>query len=167
MPVVAQITMGQNDALSKDFLNNYIFTPISQLATPAAAYYSKPSSDPNITTVSTTFGYVDNTLGKFSLQIATTGAPIEMGFRGIASHSVATASVAFDIEVDGVNYTNGGVLAQGTHPTASGAFTISFREIIPVIAGGIHTFKLVWKVVSAGTGTLVSTHVPSFYVREL
>lgn len=166
MPVIATKIMSQNDALSKDFVNNYILSPINSIANPPSAFYTKPSSDPNLTTTSTTFTYLDNTLNKFYLQISTSGNPVIVGFRSLVQHSVAANSVAFDIEVDGVNYTGGGNLAVGNHSVAGGSFMVAFSEVIQ-IASGVHTFKVVWRAVTAGTATLVSSSIPSFYVKEL
>lgn len=163
MPYAPFTTLGTDDVLSRDRLNTYLFQPISLMISPPFASYNKPIGDANITTTSAIFTAVDDTLGNFYLQVSTLGNPVEVGLRAVVSNA-GIAGVIFDVEIDGTLWgTNG--LAVATSSVAGHQVTASFREIIPMAAGG-HDFKLRWKV-TAGTGTLVSAYKPQFYVREL
>lgn len=166
MPYNQTMTMTIDDVLSKDKLNTFVFTPIADMISPPFAVYNKPIGEANITTTSTTLTAIDDTLGKFYLQLVTKGNPVEIGVR-IAVGNSAIAYTYLDVEIDGVSYTSSSV-AMGVFYSAVAAAqgVISFREIVSPLAAGTHDFKLRWRV-SAGTGTLYAAYKPQFYVREL
>lgn len=158
--------MGIDDILSKDKLNTYVFTPLADIIAPPFAVYNKPTGEATITTTSTTLTAIDDTLGKFYLQITTKGNPVEVGVRiGIGNSGIAYTYI--DVEIDGVSYTSSSVATGVFYSAVGGAQgIISFREIVSPLAAGTHDFKLRWRV-SGGTATLYPVYKPQFYVREL
>lgn len=119
----------------------------------APQFYSPPTSDPNITTTSTTF--VD--LTGFSLTHVSQGGLIEIAF--VARVSVIT--VRFDFLIDGVSIT-GDNDALGA-PAVMGVVSI-LRYARP--AAGSRQYKVQWRTTS-GTGTVYPAGLAQFMVREL
>lgn len=119
----------------------------------APAFYSPPTSDPNITTTSNSM--VD--LSGFSLPHTSQGGLIEISF--LARLSVVTIRV--DLLIDGISITgdNDGVGA----PPVTGSFS-AIRYARP--AAGLHTYKVQWRT-TAGTGTLYPAGLAQFMVREI
>lgn len=156
----------ENDGLSVDRANQ-IYTALSRLITPPYKIYTKPTGEANLTTTSTTFGTVDNTVDKFNLTIVTFGNPVEIGFNGLVNHSVSGGLITFDVEMDGALL--GGASNNWDAifcASNAGSYRTTWRRIHTVAAGS-HTFKLMWKITTAGTGTLYSNSLPQFYVREI
>jgi len=167
MPYAPTTTLANDDVFSKDKINSYILLPLADLISPPAAIYYKPSTDPNLTTASTTMVAMDDTLGNFWLNITSRGNPVLLGFRANVSNSTASAIIRIDIEVDGALYngsTNG--IYQKVLPASAGVLDGVFFQEIMTLAAGSHDFKMRWSV-NTGTGTINSLGKTIFFVREL
>lgn len=166
MPFAPTTTMGQDDILSKDKINTFILGPLSDLVSPASSIYHRSVGDATLSTVSTTYAAVDDTLGIFYLQITTKGNPVSLDFRAVVSNSTANAVNSFDVEIDGTLFAIGGNgMWIATHASVSGSLAAMLHELIP-LGAGVHDFKLRWKV-SSGTLTMSSASRPFFAVREI
>lgn len=164
MPFGPTTLMQQDDVMSKDRMNTYVFQPLADIINPPFASYNKPISDPNITTASTTFVDLDAT--NFNLSLVTKGNPVMLTFRGVANHATLAALIAFEITINGSVYGGGANGVMGVIQSAANShMNVSFTEIIPLVAG-TYAFKIQWKT-STGTGIFVASYFPQFTVREI
>lgn len=131
-------------------------------------------SGSDLTTTSTTYGAVDDAQFTLTLDV-TDGAELEFNLLGNYAHSVLNGTVNFDIIMDDVTYLSNMTATPITHGIwrgrAQAAAAISQLGGNPFyvsnIAAGVHTFKLRWKVTTAGTGTLyLNSYMCQFGVHE-
>lgn len=164
MPLNPTTLLQQDDVMSRERMNTYVFGPLTDLIHPAQAFYNKPITDPNITTASTSFVALDAT--NFSLTITSKGNPLLLTHRGYVTNASVGAATFFELYINGNPYGGGaGGIWAATHSTASAQLNASFTEIINFSAG-TYTIQLYWRA-SAGTSTYVASYYPQFSVREL
>jgi hypothetical protein len=167
MPWTTPKTWVNSEPLTAVDLNTHLRDNLNALhAPPSAAYQLNETA--NYTTTSTTFVNVDNTDGKLSLTLTTTGGAVMIGFFGYAYASGNTGFL--DVELDGTRI--GG--DDGLVVFYNNIATTSFVLLKTGLSAGSHTFKLQWKVAGGGTATLYAgagtigadVH-PQFWVREV
>lgn len=114
----------------------------------------------NLTSTNTSFAAVDDAQFTLSIDVPE-GADVLCWFNAAAQHSLTTGSAIFDVLIDDTNYVSSGT---GT-PATTGCFPqrsiqgtsaayVGGNLIIEGLSAGVHTFKLRWKVITAGTITL-------------
>lgn len=141
---------------------------------PTSQYEANQVSNYTTNSTSGTYAYVDNT--NFSLSITTTGGDVMVGFIG-SGNALSTRGGVIDIEVDGTRLLDPEIAGINQIPISTSAAVLSFFRIIRGLSAGLHTFKLVWSVVSgsgaqsiqiwAGAGTANYDLHPRFFVREI
>lgn len=145
------VVLGDNAQITKEQLNQ--LGANDDFFRTAPQFYSPPTSDPNITTTSTSM--VD--LTGFSLTHVSQGGLIEIAF--LARMSVVTIRVDFLIDGVSISGDNDGLGA----PAVNGAINI-LRYARP--AAGSRIYKVQWRTTS-GTGTLYPAGLAQFMVREI
>jgi hypothetical protein len=144
----ANIGDGFTAATYEIIRNNFDF-----LRTMPQGIYQYSSGAGNLTTTSTSFGYITG----FEETITTEGNPILIMFNARLNGT----TVRIDFEVDGAQLSadTDGLGAPGATGESSICRVVS-------VAAGSHTVKVMWKVTS-GTGTLYAAGFAQLYVREL
>lgn len=164
-----------SEPLTSSDMNTYVSDNLVALHEPPTGnYLANEASD--ITTTSTSFVDVDNTLGKFSQAITTTGGDIMVSFCGSIRNQTGGNRVFMALSLDGTVYggTEGimGVVMPAAglaNPGTNGSFVYWFFGV----AAGTHTVNLMWRV-DGGTGQLYrgaaaasGDIIPQFVVREV
>ncbi len=133
-----------------------------------------PGDGTNITTTSTTFTAVDDAQFTLSLEVAE-GAEVQFDLLASCRHSVLGGFFHFDIIMDDVTYmssmtgtpvTDGIWKNQARAASVDGALGAApfYRS---GIAAGVHTFKLRWRLTTAGLITLmINGTLAQFAARE-
>lgn len=151
------ITATKMNAISNDLL--YLFDR------PSAMVNIRANGAANVTTTSTTWTAVDDNQFTLTLEISSQ-AQLETSIAAMVSHSVLGGYVNMDVIVDDTTYLSSltGTPAAGGLWTTRGlvagapiAMGCPIRIPAGSFAAGVHTFKLRWKIVTAGTGTLYLT----------
>ncbi len=167
MPWTTPKTWVNSEPLTAADLNTHLRDNLNALhAPPTAAFLANEVA--NYTTTSSTFVNIDNTDGKLSLTITTTGGDVMVGFVG---YVYGSGNIGYlDVEMDGTRIGSDDGLAIFYNTIA----TTSFVILKTGVSAGSHTFKLQWKITAGGTATLYAgagtsgadLH-PQFWVREV
>lgn len=157
------------NVLGTSSLMNSLSDNLTYLHAPNAASYYHPGTGGNYT-VSGSLGVdVDGT--NFSLTITTYGGPVLAGFYGNIGTSATTTSLRMNIiQVDTISHIGRNLFSNYATEVSSTTTTGEPRGfMVPFfdLPAGSHTFKLVWGVSGAGTGTLYVALRPTFWVTEL
>jgi hypothetical protein len=170
MPAIwsAPRSWSTGELVTAALLNAHLRDNLDFLKTPPTALYILNESS-DYTTTSTSFANVDGT--KLSLTITTAGGDVLIGFCGSILQS--SASLFFDVEIDGSRTGGDDGLGVFTPTSSAQRFNTTFFKLVQGLAPGSHTFKLQWKVnggtatLFAGAGTSNGDIHPQFFVREV
>lgn len=138
-------------------LNEYLANIEWLHALPKTSYEQPQGAD--LTTTSTTWA---NISANYSLSITTTGGPVFIYF------ACSATFLDFDIAVNGTRRGTAGVSGAGiSRGAGAGANKPVELPFFISLAAGSYTIAAQWKVPSAGTGTILVSYAPRFYVRQL
>ena len=148
------------DGAAGDPFTPTLFTQIADnldfLRNPPADLYSPATSDPNITTTSTT----SILLTGFTLSITTQGGKIFVLFRLRAN----STNARFDVRLDTVSVTGDSDSMGAVTPAST--FGLNTGWAILAASAGAHTLELYWKV-TTGTGTVYPAGLCQFAAWEI
>lgn len=167
MGYTAPTSRSTGELITASIWNTDIVDNLEALKDPPTTAVS-PGSGANFSTTSTSFTDVDATI---SLDITPVGTEIFLFISASVSHGSASAQVAFDVTKNGssiTSLTNGiGSIVLGAATSAPGSVTRILR-ITGLTAGAAVNFKLQWRVITAGTLSLLNTTSLHYFVaREL
>lgn len=154
------ITWAIRDAITMAKLNSQLRDNLSYLFARPSSKVTILGTGTNLTTTSTTMVAVDDAQFTLTLTIAT-GEDVELWINGVTGGSATNINAIMDVIIDDTNFVSSGNtsdLAFGLwytgHPASPLLTGLRGRILVSGLAAGTHTFKLRWKVSSAGTITL-------------
>lgn len=117
----------------------------------------------NVPIDSNTFVDVDS--DNLNLTITTEGGDVLVHFHGSTRHDESSATVYFDLDVDGNRQGGNGGIMESRGNNYHG---VSFTRLIQNLSAGSHTFKLQWRESSSSSGrrARLTAHA-QFWVREI
>lgn len=138
-------------------MNEYLGNIEYLHALPTNSYEQPQGSD--LTTTATTWADIS---ANYSLSITTTGGPVLIYFAATVSNC------DIDISIAGTRRGTSGVSGEGIARFTTGAIYKPIElPFVVALAASTYTIAAQWKVPSAGTATILVSHAPRFYVRQL
>lgn len=135
---------------------------LEYMRAPNNAEYVELNDSSNYTTTALTWAAIS---ASYSLSITTTGGLV------LVLLNLMVNNLDIDIEVDGTRLGTSGVSGAGVFSWPFGGSGVAVVNIPVLLDGPLsaasHTIKAMWKVPSAGTGTIYTQYRPRFRVREL
>ena len=133
---------------------------LEYLHSPNKVEFVETNDSSNLTTTATTWAVIS---ASYSLSLTTVGGLV------LVLLNLMVGNLDIDIEVDGTRLGTSGVSGAGSFSWPNGVdmTMCNIPVMLYTLSAGAHTFKAMWKVPSAGTGTLYTQMRPRFRVREL
>lgn len=132
---------------------------LEYLHNPNENEYVETNDSSNITTTATTWAVIS---ASYNLSLTTLGGLV------LVLLNLQVGNLDIDVEVNGTRLGTSGVSGAGSFSWPNAAVSsLCNLPVLLALSAGSHTFKAMWRVPSAGTGTIYTQIQPRFRVREL